>query len=25
VADSFKLKMCNRLTLVPIEDGLLHR
>ncbi|XP_070204899.1 protein hobbit-like isoform X2 [Littorina saxatilis] len=25
VADSFQLRMCNRLTLVPIEDGLLHR
>ncbi|XP_025090124.1 protein KIAA0100-like isoform X2 [Pomacea canaliculata] len=25
VADSFALRMCNRLTLVPIEDGLLHR
>ncbi|XP_076453404.1 protein hobbit-like isoform X2 [Babylonia areolata] len=25
VADSFQLRMCNRLTLVPVEDGLLHR
>lgn len=25
LADSFTLKMCNRLTLVPTEDGLLHR
>ena len=25
VADSFQLRMCNRLVLVPIEDGLLHR
>ncbi|XP_055863164.1 protein hobbit-like isoform X2 [Biomphalaria glabrata] len=25
VSDSFVLQMCNRLTLVPIEDGLLHR
>ena len=25
VADSFVLQMCNQLSLVPIEDGLLHR